>query len=277
TKRRRHTLSLIAVGVVVVSLAVYAGTQLPGGQNDDKGTADGKPDQTSTHKPPVDGSASPGRSPHTSVTATPHQTAGGSSTASGGPTGGGNSSNGGSSSNGGGAGTDPAKGATGDSSKGAAGGSSKGGSSGDSNTAPSSPATLSPGSVSRLKNAATHQCVSADDSVYPSIGTCSSSDIYTWELRRSDGDTFWLVNRASGHCLAAPHTNDAAAKTTQCDGYGGPGYVHWRLETTTAAGQTLKNTDTNHCLEIDSTPYDGVKVLVTTCNSDEPQQLWTRG
>ncbi|MFJ7257814.1 hypothetical protein ACIQWV_36005 [Streptomyces sp. NPDC098085] len=64
---------------------------------------------------------------------------------------------------------------------------------------PSSPATLAPGSVSRLKNAATHQCLSADDSVYPSFGTCSSSDTYTWMFRRSDGDTFELVNRASGH------------------------------------------------------------------------------
>ncbi|MFF3786956.1 hypothetical protein [Streptomyces sp. NPDC001933] len=49
------------------------------------------------------------------------------------------------------------------------------------------------------------------------------------------------------------------------------------METTTAAGQTLKNTETNRCLEIDSTPYYGVKALVTTCNSDELQQLWTRG
>ncbi|MER5616846.1 hypothetical protein [Streptomyces sp. NPDC002215] len=93
TKRRRRTLSLTAVGVVVVSFAVYAGTQLPGDQNDDKGNADGKPDQTSTLRPSTDGSASPGRSPRTSVTATPHQTAGGSST------------DGGGSSNGGGAGT----------------------------------------------------------------------------------------------------------------------------------------------------------------------------
>ncbi|MFC9758668.1 caspase family protein [Streptomyces sp. NPDC056921] len=267
TKRRRRGLSLIVVGVVVVSLAVYAGTQLPGDRNDDKGTADGKPDQTSTLKPSADGSASPGRSPRTSITATPHQTAGSGSTASGGSTGGG-SSNSGNSSNGGGTGTDPTKGA--------AGGSSKGGSSGDSNTAPSSPATLSPGSVSRLKNAATHQCVSADDSVYPSIGTCSSSDTYTWKLRPSDGDTFELVNRASGHCLAAPYANDSSAVTTRCgDDYSG-GYVHWRVETITAAGQTLKNTETNRCLEIDSTPYNGVRALVTTCNSDEPQQLWTR-
>ncbi|MFF3129844.1 RICIN domain-containing protein [Streptomyces sp. NPDC057908] len=263
TKRRRPALSLIAVGVVVVSLAVYVGTQLRGDQNDHKGTADGKPDQTSILKPPTDGSASPGRSPNTSVTATPPQAAGGSSTAGGGSTGGGSSSNGG------GGGADPTKGA--------AGGSSKGGSSGDSNKVPSSPATLSPGSVSRLKNAATHQCVSADDSVYPSIGTCSSSDTYTWTLRRSDGDTFELVNRASGHCLAAPYSNDSSAVTTRCgDEYSG-GYIHWRMETTTAAGQTLKNTETNRCLEIDSTPYNGVKALVTTCNSDEPQQLWTRG
>ncbi|MFE2936251.1 hypothetical protein [Streptomyces sp. NPDC059278] len=72
TKRRRLVLSLIAVGVVVVFLAVYAGTQLPGGQNDDKGNADGKPAQTSTLRPSTDSSASPGRSPRTSVRATPH-------------------------------------------------------------------------------------------------------------------------------------------------------------------------------------------------------------
>ncbi|MFF7602109.1 hypothetical protein [Streptomyces mirabilis] len=46
----------------------------------------------------------------------------------------------------------------------------------------------------------------------------------------------------------------------------------------TAAGQTLKNTKTGHCLEIASPAYGGGKqVMVATCNSDEPQQLWNNG
>ncbi|MGW7256612.1 RICIN domain-containing protein [Streptomyces sp. NPDC054834] len=138
--------------------------------------------------------------------------------------------------------------------------------------------TLSPGSVSRLRNVSADQCVSGDGSVYPDSGTCTSSDAYTWTLRPSSGGTFELVNRASGKCLSAPFDNNYETQLEACGGVGGTGYQHWRIGSTTAAGKTLKNTETGHCLEIASPAYGGAKqVMVTTCNSDEPQQLWKDG
>jgi hypothetical protein len=120
--------------------------------------------------------------------------------------------------------------------------------------------------------------VSGDGSVYPSFGTCSSSDAYTWTFRSTGSNTFELVNGASGNCLSAPYSNDYGAQLETCSGFGGTGYVHWRIGSTTAAGQTLKNTETGHCLEIASPSYGGGKgVKVTTCNSDQPEQLWRNG
>ncbi|MFE2563551.1 RICIN domain-containing protein [Streptomyces mirabilis] len=137
---------------------------------------------------------------------------------------------------------------------------------------------LAPGSVSRLRNVSTNQCASGDGSVYPGFGTCDSSDAYAWTLRSSGGGTFELVNRASGNCLSAPFNNHYAAGLETCGGVGGTGYVVWRIGSSTAAGQTLKNTKTGHCLEIASPAYGGGKqVMVATCNSDEPQQLWNNG
>lgn len=137
---------------------------------------------------------------------------------------------------------------------------------------------LSPGSVSRLRNVSTDQCVSGDGSVYPGFGTCSSSDAYAWTLLSSSGDTFKLVNRASGNCLSAPYSDGYAAGLGSCSGFGGTGYVLWRIGSTTAAGQTLKNTETGQCLAIASPSYGGGKqVMVTTCNSDQPEQLWRNG
>jgi hypothetical protein len=132
--------------------------------------------------------------------------------------------------------------------------------------------------VSRLRNVSADQCASGDGSVYPGFGACDSSDAYAWTLRSSGGGTFELVNRASGNCLSAPFNNNYAAGLEACGGVGGTGYVVWRIGSTTAAGQTLKNTRTGHCLEIASPAYGGGKqVMVATCNSDEPQQLWNNG
>ena len=138
--------------------------------------------------------------------------------------------------------------------------------------------TLSPGSVSSLRNVSTDQCVSGDGSVYPGSGTCSSSDAYAWTLRSSGDSTFELVNRASGKCLSAPYNNDYAAGLEACGGVGGTGYVHWRFGSSTPAGQTLKNTETGHCLEIASPAYGGGRqVMVTTCDSGRAEQLWKNG
>jgi len=138
--------------------------------------------------------------------------------------------------------------------------------------------TLSPGSVSSLRNVSTDQCVSGDSPGYPSFGTCSSSDAYAWMLRSSGGGTFELVNRASGNCLSAPFNNNYAAGLEACGGVGGTGYEHWRIGSGTAAGRTLKNTETGHCLEIASPAYGGGRqVMVATCDSGDPQQLWRNG
>lgn len=133
-----------------------------------------------------------------------------------------------------------------------------------------------PGSVAGLRNTSTGQCVSGDaSSVYPGYGTCGSSDAYAWTLRSSGGDTIELINGAGGKCLSAPFNNDYAAQLEACGGVGGTGYIHWRVGNSTASGQTLKNTETGHCLEIASPPYGGAKqVMVTTCDSGRAQQLW---
>ncbi|MET7723076.1 RICIN domain-containing protein [Streptomyces mirabilis] len=131
--------------------------------------------------------------------------------------------------------------------------------------------------MSRLRNVSANQCASGDGSVHPGFGTCDSSDAYAWTLRSAGGGTFELVNRASGNCLSAPFNNNYRAGLEACGG-GGTGYVVWRIGSSTAAGQTLKNTETGHCLEIASPAYGGGKqVMAATCNSDEPQQLWNNG
>ncbi|MGP9019926.1 protein kinase domain-containing protein [Streptomyces sp. BR1] len=144
---------------------------------------------------------------------------------------------------------------------------------------PSSSTTFSPGTTARLQNAQTHQCVSGDGSVYPGYGSCSASYADTWTLRSTGSGTFQLVNRASGNCLSAPNVNDYTAQLSSCNGgYGGTGYVHWRVGTTASGGQTLENTETGHCLEIAAPPYGGTPgPMVTTCDSDQSQQLWRNG
>ncbi|OKH99017.1 hypothetical protein A6A06_25810 [Streptomyces sp. CB02923] len=134
------------------------------------------------------------------------------------------------------------------------------------------PAGLSPGSRSHLENVQAGQCA-AGDGTFPSVGTCSASYAYTWTLRSTGGNTFELVNRASGSCLTAPPGNDYQVSLTNCSS----GNIHWRVDTTSAAGQTLKSAETDHCLKIDSPPFSGTLVMVTTCNSDDRKQLWRGG
>ncbi|MCX5106732.1 ricin-type beta-trefoil lectin domain protein [Streptomyces sp. NBC_00439] len=251
TKRRRHAVSLIAVGVVVVSLAVYAGTQLPGDRNDHKGTADGKPDQTSTHKPSTDGSASPGRSPRTSVTATPHQTAGGGSTG-GGSSNGGSSSNG-SSSNGGGAGTDPTKGAAGGS--GDAGGShGSNGSSGASN--PATPPASS--DRFRLRDVGYGKCLAVSYSVV--FYTCADTPATNWTAKAGSDGSYMLYNESADQCL---HVNRNQLSMADC----GSSRQNWR----TGTSSTVVNLDSSLCLEERS----GWPVM-GSCEPSKSTQHWAK-
>lgn len=138
----------------------------------------------------------------------------------------------------------------------------------------SQPRRLSPGSQSQLKNSANRQCVSGDsgNGSSPSFGTCDASYAYSWKLRPIDDNAFQLVNRANGFCLGAPNVNNYFAGLATC-GYGAD---QWRIASTTTAGQTLENTAYGNCLEISQT-FMGEHVMVTTCNSDDPKQLWSGG
>ncbi len=137
----------------------------------------------------------------------------------------------------------------------------------------------SPGSVSRLRNVSADQCASGDGSVYPwlrglRLRRCLRMDVALLRRRhlRVGQPREWKLS------VGALQRADDAAGLEACGGVGGTGYVVWRIGSTTAAGQTLKNTRTGHCLEIASPAYGGGKqVMVATGNSDEPQQLWNNG
>ncbi|MER5781959.1 RICIN domain-containing protein [Streptomyces mobaraensis] len=136
-------------------------------------------------------------------------------------------------------------------------------------------APLSPGSRSHLENAAQHQCLSGDD-FYPAFGPCDAGDGYSWTLRSAGNGTFTVRNRASGKCLTAPANNDYQAGLNVCD-WGGN--EHWSFDATNAAGRTLRNAETGHCLTIAPPVFGGsdYQVRVTTCDSDDPRQLWRGG
>ncbi|MFF2964549.1 hypothetical protein ACFVT1_37990 [Streptomyces sp. NPDC057963] len=121
TKRRGLVLALIAVGVLAVSLAVYAGTQLSGDRNDHKGTTSSGPGPTPAAS--TDGSAAPSRPPSDTTSAGTSATP---PVAGDGPVHGGSSSSGG----GGSSSSDTTGGSSGSASGDASGGDSAGGTSG---------------------------------------------------------------------------------------------------------------------------------------------------
>ena len=139
------------------------------------------------------------------------------------------------------------------------------------------PAAFSQGADVRLRNASTQECVSGD-AFYPGSETCGAADSHVWTLRASSGDTFALVNRASGKCLEAPGVRDGSVGLAACSGLGGTGYTYWRIGSTTSTGRTLQNTHTGQCLRIGSPPLGGPRQpMVATCDSGRPEQLWTSG
>ncbi len=139
----------------------------------------------------------------------------------------------------------------------------------------SQPITLSPGADAHLQNVATNQCVFDNSSGYAGFEICGASYAHVWTLRRSQGEAFQLVNSASGDCLYAPYGGDGAVGLGSCGGLGVPGHLHWRIGSSTAAGQTLENTEAGNCLAITTPRYGGGnQVMVGTCDSDSPEQLW---
>ena len=127
----------------------------------------------------------------------------------------------------------------------------------------------------RLQDIAAGECIADYSTIYPYIATCSASEALEWKLQISTGGTFTLVNSATGKCLGAPFTGDNMPDLEACSGYGGTGYVYWHIGSSTTQGQTLKNNTTSKCLEITprSSPND-LEVIVTTCDPNDPRQLW---
>lgn len=257
-RRRRLVLSLVAVGVVVVSLAVYVGTRLPGDQNDHKGTADGKPDQTSTLKPSTDGSA--GRSSDTTsagTSATPSVAGGGSAH-------GGNSSSGdgagGSSSN------DTTGGSPGSASGDASGGKTTGGS-GDAggsrgsngSSGASTPATP-PASNGRfqLRDVGYGKCLAVSYSVV--FATCADSPATNWTAKAGSGGSYTLYNESADQCL---NVNINQLSMADCGSSG----QSWR----TGTSSTVVNLDSSLCLEERS----GWPVM-GSCEPSKSTQHWAK-
>lgn len=148
-------------------------------------------------------------------------------------------------------------------------------------TQPDTPPRIlfSPGSNVRIRNVSTAQCVSGGGSnSYAGFGPCSTSDEYTWTVLAAGGETFELINRASGKCLSAFNMNfsfNAGLATCGQSNAFGPNTV-WLIDKSTSTGRTLKNVAASSCLTIESAPYGGGRNVATTaCNSDQPQQLWT--
>ncbi|MFF2927126.1 ricin-type beta-trefoil lectin domain protein [Streptomyces celluloflavus] len=258
TKRRRLVLSLIAVGVVVVSLAVYVGTQLPGDQNDHKGTADGKPDRTSTLKPSTDGSA--GRSSDT----TPAGTSATPSVAGGGSANGGNSSSGGGA--GGSSGNDTTGGSPGSASGDASGGKTTGGS-GDAggsrgsngSSGASTPATP-PASNDRfqLRDVGYGECLAVSYSVV--FATCADSPATNWTAKAGSGGSYTLYNESAGQCL---HVSINQLSMADCGSSG----QSWR----TGTSSTVVNLDSGLCLEERSG-----RPVIGSCEPSKSTQHWAK-
>lgn len=110
-----------------------------------------------------------------------------------------------------------------------------------------------------------------DSGTHPIPESGSKADIL------SPGSVASLRNASTAQCVSGDATSVHPSHGTR-GGVGGTGYAQWRVGTSTSSGQTLKNTDTGHCLVIASPPYGGAEqVMVTTCDSGQAQQLWGDG
>ncbi|MEU2135451.1 RICIN domain-containing protein, partial [Streptomyces sp. NPDC018352] len=244
---------------VVVSLAVYAGTQLRGDQNDHKGTADGRPDQTSTLMPSTGGSASPSRSPRatasagTSAGATPPQAVGGGST------------DGGSSLNGGGVGGNTTDGnttggkPTGGSGDAGGSGGSNGSSSSSGVSGATSPTPPASSGHFRLRDVGYGKCLAVKVNVV--FATCEDSPATNWTAKAGSGGSYMLYNESASQCLSVSfkqmYMADCGSTATQS----------WR----TGTSSTIVHLDSSLCLD----QIAGGPVL-TYCKPSKSTQHWAK-
>ncbi|MFB7531441.1 ricin-type beta-trefoil lectin domain protein [Streptomyces sp. NPDC056178] len=267
TKRRGLVLALVAAGAVVVSLAVYAGTQLSGDRNDHKDTTSSGPGTTPTAS--TDGPASPGRpTGDTTSAGTPAVP----------PVAGGGPAHGGSSSSGGVDGGSSSNGTTGGSSGGASGGNTTGGKSGGGSgdgggsggskgssgsggaSGATSPKPPAPGGDFRLRDVGYGQCLAAS---YLNVvfATCADSPVADWTAKAGSGGSYMLYNESAGQCLTV-YTNQMYL--AECGSKSGQS---WR----TGTSSTVVNLYSGLCLDESS----GWPVLAS-CEPSRSTQHWAR-
>ncbi|WAU82412.1 RICIN domain-containing protein [Streptomyces sp. Qhu-G9] len=124
-----------------------------------------------------------------------------------------------------------------------------------------------------LRNDETLKCLAipgSDDSngVAAVQWTCNDNDDQRWELRNKGDGKVWLVNKATGKCLAA--SNDKGVTTVQysCEGLNSSEFL-WIYD---SIGR-LRHPYGDWCLAVPrSDTASGVKPILWTCTLSEDQQ-----
>ncbi|MFF3729095.1 ricin-type beta-trefoil lectin domain protein [Streptomyces sp. NPDC002476] len=273
TKRRRLVLALIAAGALVVSLAVYAGTQLHGDPDDTKGTSDSDTPSAGTSAtlpaagggPAHDGNSSSGDASGGNATggnATGGNATGGNATggnATGGNATGGNAT-GGNATGGNAAGGNATGGnATGGNATGGSGDAGGSGGSGGTSGAPS-PKPPAPSDHFRLRDVGYGQCLTAS---YLNVvfATCADSPVANWTAKAGSGGSYMLYNESAGQCLTV---NVNVLYLAECGSKTGQ---NWR----TGTNSTLVNLYSSQCLGESAT-----WPVLASCEPSKTTQHWAK-
>ncbi|MFF3735201.1 ricin-type beta-trefoil lectin domain protein [Streptomyces sp. NPDC002476] len=273
TKRRRLVLALVAAGALVVSLAVYTGTQLHS-DPDAKATSD-------TSRPPSDTPSAgtsatlptAGGEPAHGGNATGGNASGGNATggnASGGNATGGNATGGnatGGNATGGnatGGNTSGGNATGGDASSGNATGGKTTGGSGDAGgsggtSGATSPKPPAPSGYFRFRNVGYSKCLTVRINV--AFDTCEDIPVANWTAKAGPGGSYMLYNESVSQCLTVSfgqlHMADCGSTASQS----------WR----TGTSSTVVNLDSSRCLD----QIAGRPVL-TYCKSSKTTQHWAK-
>ncbi|MER6106509.1 trypsin-like peptidase domain-containing protein [Streptomyces sp. NPDC001832] len=263
TKRRGLVLALVAAGALVVSLAVYAGTQLYGDRDDAKGTSgSGTPSAGTSATLPAAGGGPAHGGNSSGGNATGGNATGGNATggnATGGDAAGGNAT-GGDAAGGNATGGDATGGnATGGNATGGSGDAGGSGGSGGASGA-TSPKTPAPSGHFRLRDVGYGQCLAAS---YLNVvfATCTDSPVANWTAKAGSGGSYMLYNESAGKCLTVDanvlYLADCGSKTGQ----------NWR----TGTSSTIVNLYSSQCLDESAT-----WPVLASCEPSKSTQHWAK-
>lgn len=124
-----------------------------------------------------------------------------------------------------------------------------------------------------LRNDETMKCMaipSSDDSngVAAVQWTCNDNDDQRWELRDKGDGEVWLVNKATGKCLAAGHDDGTTTFQYSCEGSSAAEFL-WIYD---SIGR-LRHPYGDWCLAVPhSDTASGVKPILWKCTLSEDQQ-----